>query len=62
VRKPPACFFRLLVAVVWRSGELLQRLESPFNTGFAGFCHRFKNALKKRPVFFLNFFEKAIDL
>jgi hypothetical protein len=49
-------FFRLLVVVVWRGGELLERLESRFNTGLAGFRHRFKNAPKKRPVIFFDFF------
>jgi hypothetical protein len=49
-------FFRLLVVVVWRGGELLERLESRFNTGLAGFRHRFKNASKNDPYFFLNFF------
>jgi len=49
-------FFRLLVVVVWRGGELLERLESRFNTGLAGFRHRLKNTSKNAPKFFLNFF------
>jgi hypothetical protein len=39
----------LLAVVVWCGGELLERLESRFNTGLAGFRHRFKNTSKNAP-------------
>ena len=48
--------------VVWRGSEFLEWPESPFNTGLGGFCRHFKNTSKNRPVIFLSFFEKAIDL
>ncbi len=48
-----------MVVVVWRGGELLECPESLFNAGLAGFRHYLKNAAKKRPVIFFNFFLKS---
>jgi len=49
-----------MVVVVWRGGELLERLESRFNTGLAGFCRHFKNTSQNRPVIFFEFFLKKL--